>query len=120
MKPMTTSELVGDLVQIYLRDDAALYDIGIEQRVAFMKIVGMDEFGLWVEHPRYIIKKINDAAGKPLPADQQERKQIVANFLVRWELINSIIHFPDREGYDFPNPYDVHIGFVNPDEQNGA
>ncbi len=118
MKAMTTSEIVGDLVQIFLRDAGELRDIGIDQRISFMKVAGMDEFGIWVEHPNYIIKKINDPTGKPLPADQQERKQIAANFLVRWELINSIIHFPDREGYDYPNPYDVHIGFVNPDEDD--
>ncbi|MFC1480647.1 hypothetical protein ACFL6E_00150 [Candidatus Neomarinimicrobiota bacterium] len=116
MKVMTTSEIVGDLVQVFLQDEKGLAHLGIDKNVAFLKIVGMDEFGIWVAHPSYVIKKINDSSGKPLPAAKQEQQQIVANFLVRWDQISSIVHFPDREGFDFPNPYDVHIGFVTPDE----
>jgi len=120
MIAMTTSEIVGDIVQVFLNGEDSLADIGIEQKVVFLKVVGMDEFGLWVVHPGYVIKKVNDAAGKPLPANKQEHQHIDANFLVRWDYINSIIHFPEREGYDYPNPYDVHIGFVDPDEKDAS
>ena len=117
MESMTTAEIVGDVVQIILGDTQGLEPLGFTNPAPFVKIVGMDELGLWVEHPQYIITQTNDKTGKPLPDDQRVQTQLEANFLVRWDKIQTIVHFPNREGFDFPNPLDdAPIGFVTPEE----
>ena len=40
-----------------------------------------------------------------------KREKVDANFLMRWEYIISVMHYPDREGYDFPSEFDLDIGF---------
>ena len=32
-------------------------------------------------------------------------------FLVSWNFINTIMHYPDRDGYDFPSEFDKEVGF---------
>ena len=76
-----------------------------------------DDLGLWVEHPHYVIVQTNDAQGKPLPEGKQVRAELAANFLLRWEKIVTLVHFPNREGFDFPNPLrDRSIGFITEEE----
>ena len=117
MKAMSTADIVGDIVQLILTDTAGLEPIGIVTRAPYLKVVGMDDLGLWVEHPQYVIVKANDPNGRPLPEDQQVRTKLDANFLLRWEKITTVVHFPNREGFDFPNPMDDKpIGFVTQED----
>lgn len=111
---MTLPDIVGDIVQILLNDPAGLAQLGFDAPSVFLQVVGVDEAGLWVAHPNYVIVRANDEEGKPLPEDQRVQKRVEANFLIRWELIASIVHFPNRDGFDFPSPYEKHIGFVTP------
>ena len=46
-----------------------------------------------------------------MPTDLQSEKRIDGVFLVMWNQINTIMHYPDREGYDFPSEFDKNIGF---------
>ena len=112
---MHTNMVVGDIVQIILAESDALAQLGFDQQSHFLKVVGIDDLGLWVEHPQYMIVHVNDEEGKPLPQDEQVHKRIDANFLLRWDQIATIIHFPNREGFDLPSPFEKqHIGFVVP------
>ena len=36
---------------------------------------------------------------------------VTASVLIAWPFITSIVHFPNVEGFDFPNPFDLHFGF---------
>ena len=77
----------------------------------YFLIKGFDQLGLWLEHPGVIIAKTEDNSGKPIPSEQIKKEQIDANFLVTWDNINTIMHYPNREGYDFPSEFDIEIGF---------
>ncbi|MFC1543361.1 hypothetical protein ACFL4K_02335 [Candidatus Neomarinimicrobiota bacterium] len=114
---MITSEIVGDIVQVILRDPADLATLGLEKPSLFLHVVGVDELGVWTAHPGYPVTRINDDEGKPLPAEEQIRTEVDANFLIRWEQIATIVHFPNRKGFDFPSPYEKHIGFVIPEDE---
>ena len=119
MKAMTTAEIVGDIVQVVLADATGLESIGVTTGSPFLKVIGMDDLGLWVEHPQYILMKTNDAHGRPLPEDQRVKTRLEANFLLRWDKIATLVHFPNREGFDFPNPMDDKpIGFVQPEDES--
>ncbi|MEE9161379.1 MAG: hypothetical protein V3U35_00270, partial [Candidatus Neomarinimicrobiota bacterium] len=111
---MSLSDIVVDVVQILLKETAELADLGFEKTSLFLQVVGVDEFGVWAAHPNYVVVKVNDAEGKPLPRKKQVKERVDANFLIRWEQIGSIVHFPDREGFDYPSPFEKHIGFVVP------
>ena len=117
---MHTNMVVGDIVQIILAEPDALAHLGFDHQSLFLKVVGIDDLGLWVEHPQYMIVHVNDEEGKPLPAEEQVHKRIDANFLLRWDQIATIVHFPNREGFDMPSPFEKqHIGFIVP-SQGGA
>ena len=111
---MVTNDIVGDVVQILLREAGELANLGFDKPSHFLYVVGVDDVGIWAAHPGYAIARVNDEDGKPLPADEQIHTMVDANFLIRWEQIATIVHFPDREGFDFPSPFEKHIGFVVP------
>ncbi|UCH62626.1 MAG: hypothetical protein JSU77_12675 [Fidelibacterota bacterium] len=114
---METTDIVGDVVQVFLRESGEFASLGFEKPSYFLKVMGVEELGIWVAHPGYAIAKVNDEEGKPLPADEQIHTVVDANFLIRWDQIATIVHFPDREGFDFPSPFEKHIGFVVPTEE---
>ncbi len=41
---------------------------------------------------------------------------IAANFLITWDNILTIMHYPDRKGYDFPSEFEKSIGFEIPEK----
>ena len=41
----------------------------------------------------------------------EETKKLEASILIPWVFIVSIAHFPGAEGFDFPSPFEQHIGF---------
>ena len=117
---MTINDIVGDIVQIVLKEPDDLAGLGFDKPSLFLKVVGVDEMGVWVIHPSYMVVRVNDEEGKPLPEEEQVHTQVDANFLIRWEQIATIVHFPNREGFDFPDPFEKHIGFVVPSDEAGG
>ena len=43
--------------------------------------------------------------------EQQKTESVEAVFLVSWSNIENIMHYPNREGYDFPSEFETDIGF---------
>ena len=106
-------DAIGDVVLILFRNHEELKDFGISAPAGHFLIKGVDQLGLWLEHPGFILKKTKDKKGNPLPKSDIVEEKVNANFLVRWDNIKSIMHYPNREGYDFPSEFDIDIGFKN-------
>jgi len=106
-----TEDIIGDVVFISFKSTEQLKDLGINLSSGHYLIQGFDQLGLWLEHPGVIIAKTEDNSGKPIPNNQIKKEQIDANFLVTWDNIKTIMHYPNREGYDFPSEFDIEIGF---------
>ncbi len=104
-------EIIGDIVFLSFVDKTRLTDVGIQVKAGHFLIRGHDHLGLWVEHPGLFLTHAEDEKGKPLPVANQSTEQIPANFLIPWDHINTIMHYPDREGYDFPSEFEKDIGF---------
>ena len=102
---------IGDIIYISFRDLERLKDIGINAPAGHFFIRGIDTLGIWLEHPGIILAKTEDRDGKPIPEDQIKKEKVNANFLVTWDNINSVMHYPDREGFDFPSEFNLDIGF---------
>ena len=108
---MKVGEIVGDIVYIKIANQDYLKEIGIKESDGHFLVKGRDELGLWVQHPGLEIIKILDNNGKPLPINKHQRKKIEATFLITWQNIITIMHYPNRENYDFPYKEGEPIGF---------
>ena len=108
---MTMEQTIGDIVLIMFREPDRYRELGVVGISSHFKIAGYDQFGIWVDHPGLLWIQAEDENGRPLPADQQKRENIAATFLITWDNIQSLMHYPKREGYDFPSEFDKDFGF---------
>ena len=101
---MKIEKVVGDLILLVLDNHEPLKKIGIDQDKIFVKVEGYDENGMWIHHPGFLVPNLKDE-------NKEKTKNIVASILIPWAFIVSMAHFPDAEGFDFPSPFEQHIGF---------
>ena len=96
---MKIESIVEDIVLLILENHEPLAKIGIIKDKLFVIIKGYDENGIWIHHPGFEVP------------DKKDKKKLKATILIPWAFIISIVHFPEAEGYDFPNPFEQSIGF---------
>ena len=101
---MKIEKVVGDLILLVLDKHEPLKKIGIDQDKIFVKVKGYDENGMWIHHPGFQVPNFDNGT-------KQKTKKIEASILIPWVFIVSIAHFPGAEGFDFPSPFEQHIGF---------
>ena len=95
-----TEDIIGDVVFVSLVNEQEFQSIGISRSGHYL-VKGLDNKGLWLQHPG-------------ITTNNQEITSYIKEgvFLVFWSQINTILHYPNREGYDFPNEFDKEIGFL--------
>ena len=101
---MKIEKVVGDLILLVLDNHKPLKKTGIDQEKIFIKVESYDESGRWIHHPGFLVPNLKDE-------NKEKTKKIVASILIPWAFIVSIAHFPGAEGFDFPSPFEQHIGF---------
>ena len=106
-----TQDVIGDVVFIALHDKTMLNHVGLNSECGHFKVMGYDNFGLWVEHPDLYIVTAEDDTGNPLPAGEEKKEHIEANIFIHWSNIKTLMHYPNRKGFDFPSEFDKDIGF---------
>tara|TARA_B100000941_G_scaffold102288_1_gene71612 strand:+ start:205 stop:537 length:333 start_codon:yes stop_codon:yes gene_type:complete len=107
----TLENIIGDIVFVSLRDKSFLSKIAIPEDLNHFKIMGQDQLGLWVEHPQLTFKYKLDKNGDSIAKNEQKTERVDAVFLIAWGNIDTIMHYPNREGYDFPSEFETDIGF---------
>tara|TARA_B100000900_G_scaffold60392_1_gene45832 strand:- start:334 stop:684 length:351 start_codon:yes stop_codon:yes gene_type:complete len=111
-KYYTMEFIVNDIVFVVFNEK--LSPLGINDIEGYYKVMGHDHIGIWLKHPGILKVKTLDKKGKPLPESQRREELIDGVFLATWGNIKTIMHFPDREGFDFPGLLDASkIGFKN-------
>tara|TARA_Y100001970_G_scaffold119482_1_gene148236 strand:- start:510 stop:821 length:312 start_codon:yes stop_codon:yes gene_type:complete len=91
-------DIIGDIVYIDFQDNSIYNEIGVSNNINHFLVKGYDHIGIWLAHPKLYRKK--------------DKKELLdANFLVSWNNVKNIMHYPNREGYDFPSEFDKDIGF---------
>ena len=108
---MQLEHIIGDVVCLVLRNSDSLKELNLVGPMIHLKIRGYDKMGLWIEHPGLVIVKTEDSAGKAIPLKKQIKESVDASVLITWDNIQSIMHYPNREGYDFPSEFDRTLGF---------
>ena len=112
-------DIVGDIVFISFNDSDRYKDVGINEPSGHFKIKGYDHIGIWLEHPGIIFTKTENEKGKPIPPAHQIREEIDAIFLVQWDNIKTLMHYPNRDGFDFPSEFLMDIGFKIEEDKSG-
>ena len=105
------NKIIGDIIFISFRNIENFLDIGITSSSGHYLLKGYDQIGLWLEHPGIVIIHNEDKLGNPLPVTEHTNENIAANFIVTWDNVKTMMHYPDREGFDFPSEFDKKIGF---------
>ena len=106
----TVENIIGDVVFISLRDKSFLAKIAISEELSHFKVMGQDQLGLWVEHPKLTFKYSSKKDSQTV-ADNNKTETVDTVFLIAWGNIDTIMHYPDRDGYDFPSEFETDIGF---------
>ena len=104
---MKIEDIVNDIVLLTLDNFEPLKGVGITENQIYARILGYDEFGVWMKHPKFRIPKPNVKSKRK----KQSFQNVEASILIPWGFIASIVHFPNVEGFDFPNPFEKNIGF---------
>ena len=103
---MNMDKAVGDIVLLVLRDGLPLKGVGIRQKKIYVRVQGFDRIGVWLELPDYQLPQISHS-----PEGPEREMTAVGCALAPWAVIESIVHFPDLEGFDFPSPEVDSLGF---------
>ena len=109
----TIENIIGDIVFLAFRDKSFLTKLAIPEQANHFKVLGQDQLGLWVEHPQLTFRYTSDKNGKPVPESQQKVETIDAVFLVAWGNLDTVMHYPNRKGFDFPSEFNTDVGFKN-------
>ena len=104
-------DIIGDIIFLSFANVERLQDIGISESSGHFLLRVYDQMGIWLEHPGIIIMRSEDKNGKPLPVSDHTKEKIAADFIVTWDNVNTIMHYPEREGFDFPNEFNKNFGF---------
>ena len=105
---MKIESIVGDVVLLVLQEVESLKEMGIQKNKIYARIAGYDENGIWIEHPNFQIPRMDDPNNKDSKVTMET---VTATVLIAWPFITSIVHFPNVEGFDFTNPFDLQVGF---------
>lgn len=106
---MKMKNIVDDVVLIILSNKEALAEIGVNQKTIYVKVLGYDDYGIWAEFTNFKIPKLKTAKGKKPKRPMYQ--SVTGSLLIPWPLIVSIVHFPGVTDFDFPSPFESHIGF---------
>ena len=104
-------KIIGDVIFVSVFNVEQFSEIGISGASGHYLLKGYDQIGLWLQHPGLVIIHSKDKLGKPLPDADHIKENIQANFVVTWNNIKTLMHYPERDGFDFPSEFDLDIGF---------
>mgnify|MGYP001315834149 FL=1 len=103
---MNIDKTIDDIVLLVQRDGQPLKGLGVRDKKIYVRIKGYDHIGVWIELIDYELPQLADSDSSPTTHVQAN-----ACALVPWAAIETIIHFPDLEGFDFPQPTLHQLGF---------
>jgi hypothetical protein len=98
---MDIDKVINDRVMLVLREVDGLRAAGVSEHNFYAKVVGRDHIGLWIENPKFEITRVRREDGTIIPPDERVKEEYIANILIPWGNVRSIVHFPQRSGYDY-------------------
>ena len=97
---MTIDEIMNKSVMLMIFQNDGFDAAGIKEKKFYAKVVGRDSIGLWIENPKLETTRVRDENGAIISPEKREHEEHLAYVLIPWGNIRSVVHFPDREGFD--------------------
>jgi hypothetical protein len=98
---LTMEDVVGTKVLIQL--DREAYEVldlpGVYSEKFAADVTGVDEHGLWIEHPNYRVIPVYGADNVYITPENRREESHRAVVLIRWNFILTVIQFPERGGW---------------------
>ena len=118
---MSIKEIEGAKVLLRVNPEALkLIGVqGIDEPSFYARIVGVDQLGLWVEHPNFCSIPAYTEDGQYIPPEKRRKVCYKAYVLILWQYITSVVYFPEREGYA-PAEEGAEIGFTSRLREQGG
>ncbi len=102
MASMSMEQVVGSMVLLKIDNWRELEPFGIEGEHVYARVVGVGDFGIWIENPAF------EAA--PVTADAPEA--CIAYILIAWSFVKSVVFFPEINEEEFTARHEVkQMGF---------
>lgn len=87
-------DMVGETVLVKLASNEGLSFAGFPaEGPVFCRVVAVDEIGIWVENRSFVTVEVRTAAGGHIPKRQQKPKRSVANILIPWRIVHTVVRF---------------------------
>ncbi len=98
---LTMEDVVGTKVLIQLNREAfELLDLpGVYSEKFAANVTGLDELGMWIEHPNYKVVPVFDDQDAYIAPENRIEESHRAVVLIRWDYIHTVIQFPERRGW---------------------
>ena len=98
---MDIDKVMNDRVMLILRDVEGMRAAGVLEQNFYAKVVGRDHIGIWIENPKFEVTRVRHENGAIIPPEQRVKEEYIANILIPWGNVRSIVYFPQRNGYDY-------------------
>jgi hypothetical protein len=98
---MDIDKVINDRVMLVLRDVEGLRAAGVNEHNFYAKVVGRDHIGVWIENPKFEVTRVRYEDGTIIPPERRVKEEYIANILIPWGNVRSIVYFPQRSGYDY-------------------
>ncbi len=95
---MNISDVIGRKVMVLFNSAKGLEPLGIDAESKYCRVVGFDNIGLWVENPHFEETPLRDSEGNLIPPEERQSKSYLAQILIPWANVRSLVYFPEREG----------------------
>jgi hypothetical protein len=97
---MDIEKVINRKVLIVLFSHEGLEKAGITDRNFYAKLVGYDQIGLWIENPKFEVVNVRREDGSLIPVSERQKETHIAEVLIPWGNVKSIVYFPYRKGFN--------------------
>jgi hypothetical protein len=96
---MDIEKAINNKVLIVLFSHEGLEKAGIIDRNFYARLIGYDQIGLWIENPKFETINVRREDGSLIPVSERQKETYVADVLIPWGNVKSIVYFPNRKGF---------------------
>jgi hypothetical protein len=106
---MNMDVVVGSMVLLKIENWQELQPFGIEGEHVYARVVGVGDFGIWIENPSFEAAPVTAAAPE----------SCVAYIMVAWSFVKSVVYFPEINEEEFIARGEVkYLGFTQREEHD--
>ena len=107
--PVSTQDILGQKAYFKIRNHEELSFFGIKEPQFYARVVGVDNFGVWIENPKWEFVRLRNDVGEIISPEQRKMEMYKTNILLFWGTIVSVMTCPGREGFDVHEAMEIGV-----------